>query len=60
MKTESNNINPTRKAISVHISAEEINEIEGQLVRDFQRQAKITGFRPGKALKNGTVATGKI
>ncbi len=49
MKTESNDINSTRKAISVHISAEEINELEAQLVRDFQRQAKIPGFRPGKA-----------
>lgn len=49
MKTESNDINRTRKAISVHFSVEEINEIEAQLVRDFQRQAKIPGFRPGKA-----------
>ncbi|MGB0290807.1 MAG: trigger factor family protein [Opitutales bacterium] len=49
MKTESNDINSTRKAISVHFSAEEVNELEAQLVRDFQRQAKIPGFRPGKA-----------
>ncbi|CAI8331152.1 MAG: Trigger factor [Opitutia bacterium UBA7350] len=49
MKTESKDINSTRKAVSVHILAEEINEIEAQLVSDFQGQAKIPGFRPGKA-----------
>lgn len=49
MKTESSDINPTRKTISVHFSAEEIDALEIQLVKDFQRQAKIPGFRPGKA-----------
>lgn len=49
MKTDVTEINPTRKAIIVHFSAEEVSEMELQLVKDFQRQAKIPGFRPGKA-----------
>ena len=49
MKTESSDINSTRKTISVHFSGEETTEVEAQLVKEFQRQAKIPGFRPGKA-----------
>lgn len=49
MKTDVKDINQTRKTISVSISAEEIAEQEKKLIADFQRQAKIPGFRPGKA-----------
>jgi trigger factor len=49
VKTDIKDINETRKAISVSISPEEIAEQENKLVKDYQRQAKIPGFRPGKA-----------
>jgi trigger factor len=49
VKTDIKDINETRKAISVSISPAEIAEQEKKLVKDFQRQAKIPGFRPGKA-----------
>ncbi len=49
MKTDVKDINETRKEISVSISAEEVAEQENKLIKDFQRQAKIPGFRPGKA-----------
>ena len=49
MKTDVQDINPTRKTIAVSVAAEEIAEQEAKLIKDFQRQAKIPGFRPGKA-----------
>ena len=52
MKTDVQDINPTRKAISITASSEEVSEQEAKLINDFQRQAKIPGFRPGKAPKN--------
>ncbi|NBB80227.1 MAG: trigger factor [Verrucomicrobia bacterium] len=52
MKTDVQDINPTRKTIAVSVTAEEIAEQEAKLVKDFQRQAKIPGFRPGKAPEN--------
>ena len=52
MKIDVQDINPTRKTISVTVSSEEVSEQEAKLINDFQRQAKIPGFRPGKAPKN--------
>ena len=52
MKTDVQDINPTRKTISITASSEEVSEHEAKLINDFQRQAKIPGFRPGKAPKN--------
>lgn len=49
MKTDVQEINPTRKTIAVSVTAEEVAEQETKLIKDFQRQAKIPGFRPGKA-----------
>lgn len=49
MKTDVQDTNATRKTIAVSYSAEEITAQEAKLVRDFQQQAKIPGFRPGKA-----------
>lgn len=49
MKTDVQEINPTRKTIAVTITSEEVAEQEAKLIKDFQRQAKIPGFRPGKA-----------
>ncbi|MEC8219511.1 MAG: trigger factor [Verrucomicrobiota bacterium] len=52
MKTDVQDINPTRKTISITVSSEDVSEQEAKLINDFQRQAKIPGFRPGKAPKN--------
>ena len=52
MKTDVKDINETRKTISVSISAEEVAEQENKLIKDFQGQVKIPGFRPGKAPEN--------
>ena len=49
VKTEVKDINETRKTITVSLSAAEVAEQEKALIKDFQRQAKIPGFRPGKA-----------
>ncbi|MFU8848661.1 MAG: trigger factor [Opitutales bacterium] len=49
VKTDVQEINETRKTITVSFTSEEVNEQEAALVKDFQRQAKIPGFRPGKA-----------
>ena len=52
MKTDVQDINPTRKTIAVTVTSEEITKQEAKLIKDFQRQAKIPGFRPGKAPEN--------
>lgn len=52
MNTNVKDISPTRRAIIVDMSAEEISAIEARLIHDFQRQAKVPGFRPGKAPEN--------
>ena len=49
MKTDVRDINPTRKTISITVSSEEVSEQEAKIINDFQRKAKISGFRPGKA-----------
>lgn len=52
IKTEILDINETRKKINVNVVAAEVDVIHGQLIREFQSQAKISGFRPGKAPEN--------
>ncbi|MFT4901273.1 MAG: trigger factor [Lentimonas sp.] len=52
VKTDVKDINETRKTITVSFSAQEVAEQESALIKDFQRQAKIPGFRPGKAPEN--------
>ncbi len=52
MNTDVKDINPTRRAIIVEVSSEEIATIESKLLQDFKRQAKVPGFRPGKAPEN--------
>jgi len=52
VKTDVKEINETRKSITVSFSSEEVTAQEKKLIQDFQRQAKIPGFRPGKAPEN--------
>lgn len=49
VKTDVKDINETRKTITVSLSAKQVAELESSLIKDFQREAKIPGFRPGKA-----------
>lgn len=49
MKSAVNDISNTRKTITVSFSAEEVNAQEAALIKDFQGQVKVPGFRPGKA-----------
>ena len=52
IKTEVHEISETRKKVNVDVAAAEIADIQKQLVKEFQREAKIPGFRPGKAPEN--------
>jgi len=52
VKTDVQDTTATRKTIAVTITSEEVSEHEAKLIKDFQRQAKIPGFRPGKAPEN--------
>ncbi|MFP4156928.1 MAG: trigger factor [Opitutales bacterium] len=49
VKSEVKDINTTRKTVTVRFTADEVSEHEASLIKDFQAQAKIPGFRPGKA-----------
>ncbi len=49
MELTVNDLTQTRKAISISLPAEEIQKTEGSLLQEFVREAKIPGFRPGKA-----------
>jgi len=49
VKTDVQELTPTRKKITISFSGDEVSEQEAKLVKDFQRQAKLPGFRPGNA-----------
>lgn len=49
MEININELTETRKAVEIRIPAEDIKAEEKKLVREFGQQAKIPGFRPGKA-----------
>ena len=49
MKFTVEDINPTRKAVTVTVPVSKIAEQESALVKDFAGQVKVPGFRPGKA-----------
>ena len=52
MNTSVADITETRKAVTVTVTREEITEKETAMVGEFVKQAKIPGFRPGKAPKD--------
>jgi trigger factor len=52
VKTDIQDINETRKTVTVSVAAADIATIEAKLIKEFQRDAKIPGFRPGKAPEN--------
>lgn len=49
MKVNVQTLDQVRKKIEVEISGEKLNEIRETIFREVTRQAKIKGFRPGKA-----------
>lgn len=49
MNIQVEDISDTRKTVTVTVTRDEIAEKEGVLVGQFVQQAKIPGFRPGKA-----------
>ncbi len=52
VKTDVKDINESRKTITVSVPATEVDALEAKLLQDFQKQAKMPGFRPGKAPAN--------
>jgi trigger factor len=52
VKTDVQDTSATRKTIAVTVTSKEVAEQEAKLIKDFQRQAKLPGFRPGKAPEN--------
>ena len=52
IKTEVHDITETRKKVDVAVAADEVATVRRQLIKEFQREAKIQGFRPGKAPEN--------
>lgn len=49
MNVTVSDISETRKDIVVSVSGDEISEEESRILNEFKKQAKIPGFRPGKA-----------
>jgi trigger factor len=43
------NLAPCKKLVRVEIDAKRVDEIFDSITKDFQRQASLPGFRPGKA-----------
>ncbi len=52
MKIDIQDVNETRKTLAVSFEASEIAAEEAELLKQFSKQAKIPGFRPGKAPVN--------
>jgi len=49
MKTELIDVSPTEKRLVFEIPAEAVNAELDRVTRDYARQARLPGFRPGKA-----------
>lgn len=49
MNLTDTDISPTRKQVIVTFSGEEVKELEESCVRELASQARLPGFRPGKA-----------
>ena len=49
-KKDVNDISNTRKIITVKLPADLVAEEEASLIKNFQLQAKVPGFRPGRHL----------
>lgn len=52
MNIQVEDINETRKKVVASLTGTEITEAEQLVMRDFSKQARLPGFRPGKAPAN--------
>ncbi len=52
MNIRTDDINATRKALVVNVSADEIEKEHDSVLNEFSKQARIPGFRPGRAPRN--------
>ena len=52
MKTELTDVSETQKTISIEIPSEVVDAEINRVARDYSKQAKIPGFRPGKVPAN--------
>ena len=49
MNVSVQNLAPCKKLLRVEVEAEKVDEMFNAIAKDFQREAKLPGFRPGKA-----------
>ncbi len=49
MNVQLNNVSETRKSLVVELDAGEVDTAHAEVVAEFAQQARIPGFRPGKA-----------
>ena len=49
MNVQLNSVSDTRKSLVVSLDASEVDAVHQSVVAEFSRQARIPGFRPGKA-----------
>lgn len=49
MKAELIDISPVKKNLAIEVSPDEVSGVLTKIVSSFQRQAKVPGFRPGRA-----------
>ncbi len=49
MKVNVETVNPTRHLLTIQVEADQIAREEASLIMEFAKQARLPGFRPGKA-----------
>lgn len=55
MNVSVENLAPCKKLVRVEVDAKSVDEIFNTVTRDFQKQAALPGFRPGKAPRDMVV-----
>ena len=55
MNVSVENLAPCKKLVRVELEAKQVDETFDSITKDFQRQASLPGFRPGKAPKDMVV-----
>ena len=55
MNVSVENLAPCKKLVRVEVEAQQVDETFATITKDFQRQASLPGFRPGKAPRDMVV-----